>query len=97
MSDGASIPLADAPPVASHPTDYDWAHRIAYLRLLDAQNEGADWHDVASAVLGLDIVADPDIAKAVWSAHLARAVWMRDQGYRGYLTGGANEKGGTTA
>jgi Uncharacterized conserved protein (DUF2285) len=85
MSKSVPAMLHDAPPEASQPTDYDWAHRIAYLRLLDAAADGADWREVATLVLGLDAAMDPDRAKAIWSAHLARAIWMRDHGYRDYL------------
>jgi hypothetical protein len=75
-----------APPLSATPTDYDWACRIQYLRLLDADAAGADWRDAASKILDLDVVADVERAHAIWSAHLARARWMTTEGYRHYLT-----------
>jgi hypothetical protein len=34
-------------------TPYDEEHLITYLRLLDADAEGAEWHEVAKIVLPL--------------------------------------------
>jgi len=44
----------DAPPDENRITDYDRRHFITYLRLLDAETDGADWREVASIVLHLD-------------------------------------------
>jgi hypothetical protein len=35
-------------------TDYDERHLVTYLRLLDADAEGADWREVAKVVLGTE-------------------------------------------
>ena len=85
MDDSPEIPLRDTPPAADAPTDYDWAHRVCYLRLLDADAEGADWRDVARTVMKLDPETDPDAARASWERHLNRARWMSTHGYRDYL------------
>ena len=77
--------LLDAPPLADKPTDYDWAHRVCYLRLLDADAEGADWREVARVVMMLDPDDDPDRAHRAWRSHLDRARWMTTSGYRDYL------------
>ena len=77
----------DAAPTASEPTDYDWKHRICYLRLLDADAVGSDWREVASTVMKLDPDGDPDVARASWQSHLNRAKWMTTHGYRDYLRG----------
>ena len=79
--------LLEAPPLDDKPTDYDWAHRICYLRLLDADADGAAWQEVARTVLKLDPKAGPDRIKAIWSSHLDRAKWMATSGYRAYLAG----------
>ena len=79
--------LLEAPPLDDKPTHYDWAHRICYLGLLDADADGAAWQDVARTVLKLDPDADPDRVKAIWSNHLGRARWMTTNGYRAYLAG----------
>jgi hypothetical protein len=65
------------------------AHLVTYLRLLDADAEGADWRELASIVLSLDLAKEPERARRVWASHLARARWMTEQGYRYLLRGGA--------
>ena len=83
----APEPIADAPPVSEHLTDYDRSHLKTYLRLLDAAAEHADWREVASIILGLDPSAEPDRAYRVHAAHLERAQWMTRVGYRDLLSG----------
>ncbi len=70
-------------------TAYDEQHLITYLRLLDAEAEGADWREVARIVLHIDAAHDEDRARAIWASHLARARWMTQNGYRHLLRGGA--------
>jgi hypothetical protein len=85
-----SVPaLRDRPPDEHHVTDYDLAHKIIYLRLLDAAAEGADWREVARIVLGLDPDRDPDQARRIHDSHLARARWMTESGYRDLLRQGS--------
>jgi hypothetical protein len=62
---------------------------IPYLRLLDADMEGADWREVARIVLNLDPEHEPDRARTV-DSHLSRAKWMTERGYRQLLRGGAS-------
>ncbi len=64
-------------------------HLVTYLRLLDADADGADRREVAKIVLDLDVEKDPDRTKQVWESHLARAKWMTQTGYRHLLRGGA--------
>jgi hypothetical protein len=73
-------PVADAPPVSDHVTDYDRRHFQTYTRLLDAASQGAEWFEVARRVLGLDPGRDVDHARRVYDAHLARAHWMAGRG-----------------
>ena len=72
----------DVPPQSEHVTDYDEAHFVTYLRLLDGAAEGADWREVVRLVFGLDPADDPDAARAMHAAHLERARWMARSGYR---------------
>ena len=65
------------------------SHLVIYLRLLDADAEGADWREVAKIVLKIDPSKEPQRAKSVWESHLARAKWMTEIGYRHLLRGGA--------
>jgi hypothetical protein len=44
-------------------TVYDEEHVITYLRLLDADAQGADWREVARIVLHLDPEHEPDRAR----------------------------------
>lgn len=75
----------DEPPVESRLTSYDEQHLSTYLRLLDAEAEGADWAEVVRIVFSLDPAIDIDRAKAVYDRHLSRAYWMRDSGFRDLL------------
>ncbi len=69
------------PPNEDEVTDYDRAHLKTYVRLLDANAAGADWHEVAAVVLGLDPDADAAHAQRIHAAHLARAQWMTSNGF----------------
>ncbi|MGC4251640.1 MAG: DUF2285 domain-containing protein [Sphingobium sp.] len=55
---------------------YDEARLCLYLRLLDAEAEGADWRDVSRIVLHRDAAAEPDRTRRCWEAHLKRARWI---------------------
>jgi len=77
--------LSDQAPADDHLTHYDRAHGLTYLRLLDADAEGADWREAASVILKIDAASEPNRAKAAWDSHLARAKWMMDRGYRQLL------------
>jgi hypothetical protein len=82
-------PVADQAPTASDLTDYDQEHFITYLRLLDADAEGADWEEVARIVLHIDPSDHPDRARRAWESHLARAKWLTEHGYRDLLWWGS--------
>ena len=83
------LPVDDLAPTAAILTGYDERHAITYLRLLDANAEGADWKEVAKIVLRIDPAREPDRARRSWESHLARARWMTEKGYRHLLQGGA--------
>lgn len=78
--------ITDDVPWSESVTAYDERHLITYLRLLDAQNEGADWREVARIVLHRDAGDEPDRTRRCWEAHLRRANWMVKHGYRSLLT-----------
>jgi hypothetical protein len=78
--------IADIAPSADTLTPYD--HLVTYLRLLDADTEGADWTEAARIVLGMDPEQEPQRARAVWESHLERAKWMTTRGYTELLRGG---------
>lgn len=77
--------VADDVPWSGSITPYDEQHFITYLRLLDADDEGADWQEVARIVLHRDPAAQPDQTRRCWEAHLKRAKWMTESGYRNLL------------
>ncbi|SDR44933.1 Uncharacterized conserved protein [Rhizobiales bacterium GAS113] len=80
--------LADIAPTSDTLTSYDQEHAVTYLRLLDAEADGADWTEVASVVLNIDPKQEPERARNAWQTHLARAKWMTAHGYRHLLRGG---------
>lgn len=75
----------DSPPLTDRVNAYDEAHLATYLRLLDADEEGADWREAVKIVFDLDVTADPERAKRIYDSHLARARWMTENGYRHLL------------
>jgi hypothetical protein len=82
-------PVADAAPSAGVLTKYDEQHLITYLRILDAETEGADWQEVANVVLHIDPSEESERARRAWESHLARARWLSDNGYQHLLRAGA--------
>jgi hypothetical protein len=67
--------VADTAPSDSVLTVYDEQHIITYLRLLDANAEGADWREVARIVLHLDPEREPDRAWRAFESHLSPNGW----------------------
>jgi type VI secretion system activator RovC-like protein len=82
--------VADAAPTADALTPYDMQHLVTYLRLLDADVEGADWTEVARIVLHINPVIEPFRAHLAWQSHLVRAKWMTRHGYQHLLRGTTN-------
>ncbi|MEH3117262.1 MAG: DUF2285 domain-containing protein [Methylorubrum populi] len=79
----------DLAPAAPEITDYDEAHFVTYMRLLDAEADRADWMEVARVVLHRDPAVPT--TQACWESHLARARWMTHTGYRHLLERAAFE------
>ena len=78
-------PCADLAPIGAVLTPYDYEHLVTYLRLLDADAEGADWMEVARIVLHIDPARERGRARRSWQSHLERAKWMTEHGYRDLL------------
>jgi hypothetical protein len=72
----------DEPPPGLGLTPYDREHMTLYLRLLDAARDGADWREAVQVLFGLDPDLDPQRSRHIHDAHLARARWMTERGYR---------------
>lgn len=83
--------VADAAPTGPALTSYDQEHLVTYLRLLDADAEAADWREVATIVLHIDPIREPERARHAYDSHLARAKWMSESGYRYLLRPSALE------
>ena len=81
----------DEPPQGQMLTSYDREHMKLYLRLLDADRDGADWREAVQVLFGLDPDADADKCRHVHDAHLARAKWMTEHGYRELLVNNKTE------
>jgi hypothetical protein len=82
--------VADLAPTDSVLTVYDEEHIVTYLRMLDADAEGADWREIAKIVLHFDPDLDEGRARRAFDSHLTRARWMTEHGYRHLLRGGAS-------
>ena len=75
----------DRPPQTERVNAYDERHLATYIRLLDADAEGADWQEAVTIIFGIDPAKDPVRAKIVHDSHLARARWMTESGYQHLL------------
>lgn len=71
----------DRPPLTDRVNAYDERHLVTYIRLLDADEEGADWREVVQVIFGLDPAREPERARTVHDSHLARVRWMTETGY----------------
>lgn len=72
--------VADSAPNEPVLTPYDEQHVVTYMRLLQAEGEGADWREVARIVLHIDPERELDRARGAYQSHLARAKWLTEQG-----------------
>ena len=79
--------VADLAPSEPVLTAYDEQHFVTYLRLLDADADGAHWREVARIVLHIDPDRELSRARRAFDSHLARARWMTEHGYRLLLRG----------
>ena len=77
----------DEAPDGPDVTVYNEAHFVTYLRLLDAERDGAEWTEVARIVLHRDPASASEEARTrrCFDSHLARAQWMTKRGYRRLL------------
>lgn len=78
----AKLTFLDAPPPAPQLTSYDREHMVLYLRILDADRDGADWRDVIRILFDLDPERNSERCRKIHDSHLARARWMTEHGYR---------------
>lgn len=81
----------DNAPDDANITAYDERHFVTYLRILDANDDGADWREVVLILFGLDATREPARAQNVHDSHLIRARWMTTHGYRHLLEMSRNQ------
>ncbi|UHD46322.1 DUF2285 domain-containing protein [Aureimonas altamirensis] len=77
--------FADVAPLGSELTEYDRTHFKLYMRVHDANEDGADWQEAVLIIFGIDPAKEPERAREVHDSHLARARWMIESGYRHLL------------
>jgi hypothetical protein len=80
--------VADLAPDGPLLTVYDEEHAITYMRMLDAEADGADWQEVCRIVLHIDPDHHPGRARRAFDSHLARAKWAARTGYKQLLKRG---------
>jgi hypothetical protein len=80
--------FADVAPSDPALTAYDEQHAVTYMRMLDADAEGADWREVSRIILHINPDHDPDRARRAFDSHLARAKWVAHVGYKQLLRRG---------
>jgi len=81
--------VADLAPSTPVLTAYDEEHAVTYIRMLDADAEGADWREVAASYCIL-ILSRSRIALG----EPTTAIWHARSGWRGTDTGNCSEAAG---
>lgn len=72
-------------PWADEITLYDKDRFITYPRPLDAKAEDADRRAIVQIALDRDPDVEPHCARRCWEAHLKRARWLTEKGFRHLL------------
>ncbi len=68
-------PFMDEPPQSAVLTSYDRAHMKLYLRLLDADADGADWREAVPILFGIDPDREPERARLIHNTHRNTQPW----------------------
>ena len=80
--------VADLAPNEPRLTVYDEQHAVTYIRMLDAEADGADGREVSRIVLHIDPEREPQRARRAFDSHLARAKWAAGIGHKQLLRRG---------
>jgi hypothetical protein len=70
--------LLDVAPSGDSVTEYDRYSLSLYAALLDADEEGAHWREVAAHLMQID--PERSGAECCWRSHLERARWIVGEG-----------------
>jgi hypothetical protein len=65
-------------PSGTDVVDYDRWNLALYAALLDADDAGQDWREVAASLMQLDVTHKD--AEVCWRSHLERARWIIGEG-----------------
>jgi len=83
MTKNRMAPLADDVPWSTKLTEYDEAHFLVYLRLLDARSKCASDEEMVRIIVESDPDKKGESALRSMRSHLERARWMTEEGYSG--------------
>ncbi|RIV80327.1 hypothetical protein [Pelagerythrobacter aerophilus] len=72
------LALKEIAPSGEPVTGYDREHLVLYAALIDADDGGGDWREVASTIMKIDVHSAG--AKDCWRSHLERARWIVGDG-----------------
>ena len=78
--------IADEVPWSAHVTEYDDRLDAIYIRLFDADAEGASKEDIARRILGIDPAGEPQRPRKAVESHLPRARWITKVSCRELVT-----------
>jgi hypothetical protein len=62
------LSIADQAPKPPTLTGYNAVHLVVYLRILDAEADGADWSEAARIVLRINPIREPGRARRAWES-----------------------------
>lgn len=79
------IEFKKSPPMAHTVTDYDKACLELYVALLDTEAASMDWIEAYEQLFGSSSKTDQKFKLEQYRAHLERARWMANYGYRQLL------------
>jgi hypothetical protein len=74
-------PLWNICPWTQNVSEYDRYHLTLFAILLDAEAEGVCPQDMARYIFRIDPAKEPRRAARVVQSHLARAHWLRQNGF----------------
>ena len=76
--------ISKCAPSSDQVVEYDRHNLALYAALIEADDSGRDWREVASSIMRLDL-EQPD-AEACWRSHLKRARWIISDGMEAAVT-----------
>lgn len=84
--------ISKCAPSSDQVVEYDRRNLALYAALIEADDSGRDWREVACSIMRLDL-EQPD-AEACWRSHLERARWIISDGMEAAVTAFSFRPGG---